>query len=372
MRITCSKAELFKGIQTVQNIVSTKTTLPILSHILMEAKDNQLRLASTDLETGIECLIPVKVIEKGGITVPARKIGEIVRDLPDAEVNLTVKDQTITLDCEKGVFKISGLEREDFPEIPQLAEKRSFVLKQEILKGMLKKTSFAVSHDETRYALNGIFFVIKDNKLKLVATDGRRLAYVERKVKMPPGLEGEVIVPTKAANEISRILDEGSGELKIVLGDNQIAFHLDNIKLISRLIEGHFPDYQKVIPKKCKEKVIIKREPFLSALKRVSVLTSEKANSVRFDISQNKILLSTTASEIGEAKEELDLDYAGEEIGVAFNPVYMLDFLKNEEEENIYLEVTDSLSPGLMRPDISGAGKSNEQKSLYVIMPMKL
>ena len=257
MKVVCSKINLSKGIQTVQNIVSTKTTLPILSHILLETKENQLRLASTNLETGIECFIPAKILYKGGITVPARKIGDIVRELPDAEVNITTKDKMVTLDCQKGIFKIAGLGKEDFPELPQLEGKRSFTLRQDILKEMLKKTSFAVSHDETRYALNGIFFVIKDNKLKLVATDGRRLAYIERKVKLPQGMEGEVIVPAKTSNEISRILDEGKGELKIILGENQIAFHLDNIRLISRLIEGHFPDYQKVIPKKSKEKIFL-------------------------------------------------------------------------------------------------------------------
>ncbi len=372
MRIICSKADLFKGIQTVQNIVSTKTTLPILSHILLETKENQLRLVSTNLETGIECLIPAKILEKGGITVPARKIGEIVRELPEAEVNLTVKDKIIILDCQRGVFKIAGLGKEDFPKLPQLEEKKSFTLRQDILKEMLRKTSFAVSHDETRRALNGIFFVIKENKLKLVATDGRRLAYIERRIKIPRGVEGEAIVPVKASNEVSRILDEGKGELKIILGENQIAFHLDNIRLVSRLIEGHFPEYQKVIPEKCKERIVLTREPFLLALKRVSVLTSEKSNSVRLDISKNRILLTTTASEVGEAREELDLNYEGEEISVAFNPVYMLDFLKNEEEERIYLELTDSLSSGLMRAAVSDKEQTSEEKYLYVIMPMKL
>ncbi len=372
MKIVCSKFDLSKGIQTVQNVVSTKTTLPILSHILMETKENQLRLASTDLETGIECLIPAKILEEGGITVPARKLGEIVRELPESEVNITVNEKIITLDCQKGVFKFSGLGREDFPELPQLEEKRSFTLRQDILKEMFKKTSFAVSHDETRYALNGTFFVIRDNKLKLVATDGRRLAYIERGVKLPQNLETEVIVPTKASNEVSRILDEGKGDLKIILGENQIAFQLDNIRLVSRLIEGHFPDYQKVIPKKHKERIMLEREPFLLALKRVAVLTSEKSSSVRLDISKNRMLLTTTSPEVGEAREELVLDYEGEDISVAFNPVYMISFLKNEGEEKIYLELTDSLSPGLMRPAGSDRGRSAEEKYLYVIMPMKL
>jgi len=369
MRIVCSKSDISKGIQVVQNIVSGKTTLPILSHILLETRGDQLCLSSTDLETGIECLIPV---ETGGITVPARKIGDIVRELPEAEVNLTVKDKMITLKCRKGVFKIAGLEKEDFPALPQLKKEKSFTLRQEVLKNMLKRTSFAVSHDEARYALNGILFVIKENKLKLVSTDGRRLAYIERKVQIPEDVEGEVIVPTKASNELSRILDEGKGDVDIILGENQIAFHLDDIVLVSRLIEGHFPDYQKVIPKKCKEKVILKREPFLLALKRVSVLTSEKSSSVRLDICENRILLATAASEVGEAREELDLDYEGEEISVAFNPAYMLAFLKNEEEEEVCLELIDSLSPGLIRPVIADKKRSGEEKYLYVIMPMKL
>lgn len=372
MKIVCSKLDLSRGIQTVQNVVSTKTTLPILSHILLETRENQLRLASTDLETGIECLIPARILEEGGITVPARKIGEIVRELPETEVNITLNDKIITLDCQKGVFKFAGLGREDFPELPQLEEKKSFTLREDVLKEMFKKTSFAISHDETRYALNGTFFVIRDNKLKLVATDGRRLACIERAIKLPPNVESEVIVPTKASNELSRILDEGKGELKVVLGENQIAFHLDKIRLVSRLIEGHFPDYRKVIPKKYKERVVLAREPFLLALKRVAVLTSEKSSSVRLDISKNRMLLTTTAPEVGDAREELVLDYEGEDVSVAFSPGYMLDFLKNEEEEKIYLELTDSLSPGLMRPAISAEGRSAEEKYLYVIMPMKL
>lgn len=372
MKVVCSKADLSKGIQTVQNVISTKTTLPILSHILLETKDKQLRLVSTDLETGIECLVPARILEPGGISVPARKIGEIVRDLPEAEVHLSVKEGMITIDCQKGVFKISGLEKDDFPELPRLEEKKSFTLRQNILKKMLRKTSFTVSHDETRRAITGTFFAIKENKLKLVATDGRRLAYIERKAEIPQGLEGEVIVPVKASNEISRLLEEAEKEIKIILGENQIAFHLDNTKLISRLIEGHFPEYQKVIPKKPVEKVVLNREPLLLALKRVSVLTSEKSSSVRLDISKNKILLTTTAPEIGNAREELDLDYEGKEISVAFNPLYMLDFLKNEEEEKIYLELTDALNPGLMRPVISDKERPLEEKYLYVIMPMKL
>lgn len=372
MKVICSKTDLFRGIQTVQNIISAKTTLPILSHLLLETKENQLRLVSTDLETGIACLVPAEVLEPGGIAVPARKIGEIVRDLPETGVHLDVKEGVITINCQKGVFKIAGLERDDFPELPQPKEDKSFTLRRGVLKEMLKKTSFAVSRDETRRALTGIFFIIEEGKLKLVATDGRRLACIERKVEIPPGVEGEVIVSFKASNEVFHLLDEGEKKIKIVLGENQIAFYLDDTKLISRLIEGHFPEYHKVIPKKPKEKVVLTREPFLLALRRVSVLTSEKFSSVRLDVSKNKILLTTTAPEIGDAKEELDLDYKGGEISVAFNPVYMLDFLKNEEEEKICLELTDALNPGLMRPVISDKERSEEEKHLYVIMPMKL
>lgn len=372
MEVVCSKTNLVKGIQTVQNIISTKAALPILSHILLETKNKQLRLVSTDLETGIECFIPANILKPGGITIPARKIREIVRELPEAEVSLSVKEGMITINCQKGVFRIAGLEKDDFPELPQLEEKRSFTLRSDTLKEMLKKTSFAVSYDETRRALTGIFFVIKKNRLKLVATDGRRLACIERKINIPPGVEGEVIVSLKASNEISRLLCEGGKEIKVIIGKSQITFYLDNTRLISRLIEGHFPEYQKVIPEKSKERVVLTREHFLLALKRVSVLTSEKSNSIRLDVSRNKILLTTTAPEIGDAKEELDLDYEGEEISVAFNSAYMLDFLKNEEEERVCLELTDALSPGLMRPAISSKERPGEGKYLYVIMPMKL
>ncbi len=372
MKVICSKADLSKGIQTVQNIISTKTTLPILSHLLFETKNNQLRLVSTDLETGIECFVPAEILEPGGIAVPARRIGEIVRDLPETEVQLSVKEGMVIINCQKGVFKIAGLGKADFPELPTLEEKKSFTLNQDILKRMLKKTSFAVSRDETRRALTGIFFIVKENKLKLVSTDGRRLAYIERRVEIPSGIEGEVIVSIKASNELSRLLEEGDKKIKIIFGENQIAFHLNHTRLVSRLIEGHFPEYEKVISKKSREKIILNREPFLLALKRVAVLTSEKSSSVRLDISKNKILLTTTAPEIGDAKEELNLDYKGEDLNVAFNPLYMLDFLKNEEEDKVCLELIDALNPGLMRPDISDKKRSLEEKYLYIIMPMKL
>lgn len=372
MKVICSKSDLSKGIQVVQNIISTKTTLPILSHILLETKGKQLRLASTDLDMGMECLVPARILREGGITVPARKIGEIVRELPEANIDITIKDEIATIDCGKGVFKIIGLEKDNFPKLPQLEDKKGIILKQDILKEMLKKTSFAVSNDETRRALNGIFFVIKENKIKLVATDGRRLAYIERRVDIPPDMENEVIVPIRASNEVSRIIDEGGGEVKIIITENQITFHLDNTRFISRLIKGNFPDYQKVIPEKFKERVILAREPFLSALKRVSVFTSEKFSSVKLDITKNKILFTTTAPEIGEAKEELDLDYEGGDISAAFDPSYMLDFLKNEKKEKICLELTDSLSPCLMKPFIPDEEQSLKKEYLYVLMPIKL
>lgn len=372
MKVICSKADLFKGIQTVQNIISAKITLPILSHLLLETKGNQLRLVSTDLETGIACLIPAEVIESGGIAIPARTIGGVIRDLPDADVRLSVKKGVITINCQKGIFKIAGLEKDSFPELPQIKEGKSFTLRQDTLKEMLRKTSFAVSHDETRRALTGIFFIIKKGKLRLVATDGKRLVYIERKIDILPGVEREIILSFKASNEMSHLLGEGEKEVKIILGENQVAFHLNGTKLISRLIEGHFPEYRKVIPTKPKERISLIRKPFLLALKRVSVLTSKQSSSVRLDVSKDKLLLTATAPEVGDAREELDLDYEGGEISIAFNPIYMLDFLKNEEEEKVCLELTDALNPGLMRPVITDKERSREEKHLYVIMPMKL
>ncbi len=181
MNINCSKSELAKGIQIVQGAISSKTTLPILSNLLLETQESELHLAATDLEVGIECLVPAKVIEPGGITVPARKIGEIVRELPEAEVNITTKNSSVTLECQKSVFNINGLGKEDFPQIPKLEKENSFTFKQEFLKEMLKRTSFAVSREETTRALNGILFSISENELKLVATDGRRLAHIKKK-----------------------------------------------------------------------------------------------------------------------------------------------------------------------------------------------
>ncbi len=364
MKIKTSKGPLLKAIQTLQNVVSVKATLPILSNFLIETQKGKVHMAATDLDVGISLTFPPTTIdEEGSITVPSKRFVDIVRDLPDGEINITVrKNNSISIESQKCFFKIMGLPKEEFPKLPKLHEKESITLNQQLLKNMLNLTSFAVSHDETRYILNGVLFVAKGKNIRFVATDGRRLALIEKEFELPQGFEKKVIIPIKAIQELTRGLGD-EGVVKIIFGENQISFQFDNIVLISRLIEGEFPDYEQVIPKEGKGRINIDREKFLWAAKRVAILTSPDSQSIKLDLFKDKLIFSKNSPDMGEAKEEIDIEHKGQEFSVGFNPQYLIDVLKNIKDQDISLELTGPESPGIIRA---------AQNYIYIILPMQL
>ena len=363
MKIVCDRQELLKGIQYVQNTISSRATLPILSNILLKAEQARLTLAGTDLEVGIICQIPVSVEEEGGITLPAKKFGDIVKELPETEVSLHAKkNNMVSIECGKAFFRIAGLPKEDFPKFPPFGDKEILTMPQEILQSMLQRTSFAMSFDETRYVLNGILFKVGEGKVTLVATDGRRLALVEKTLEAPTKEAFEMIIPTKAVQELNRLL-KNRGDLQVYKKDNQVRFDFGEVSLISRLVEGEFPNYQQVIPKETEEKISVDREEFLRATRRASLLTSQESQSVKFDLLKNKMVVSKTSSELGEAREELDAAYQGKEFSIGFNPHYLIDGLKNLEQKEIHLEVEGPEKPGVIR---------TKDRFVYIILPMQL
>ena len=364
MKIMCKKEDLVNGINTVQNAVSTKSTLPILSNILLDASNDILTLTGTDLDMGIMCKVPVKVSEPGALTIPAKKFADIIKELPDAEITIiTKKNNTFTISCKTAVFKIMGLPKEDFPKFPDFKNKKTAKLEQAVLKNMISMTSFAVSKDETRYILNGVFFVIKDGVVKLVATDGRRLAMMEMEVAIPKAMDEHVIVPTKTMQELNKNLSDG-GEVEVIFSENQILFNLGETVIISRLIEGEYPDYDQVIPKEGKNKVSVNREDLLLATKRVGLLTNLGSQAIQFDIHKNGVVISKNSPDIGEAKEELGASYSGSDLSIGFNPAYIIDVLKNIKDEGVVLELgTSAEKPGVIR---------TKDKYIYVVLPMQL
>ncbi len=362
MRFKVDKSDLLNGIQVVQNIVTGRATLPILSNILLETQANNLRLIATDLDIGISCVVSVNIIEEGAITLSAKRFSDIIKELPDSQVDIVVKkNNQVDIECEKCKFKLMGLPKDEFPKFPEFKDKEAIPIEQSILKEMLELTSFAVSHEETRYILNGILLEIKDELIRIVATDGRRLALRENHLTTPTKKEIKVIIPIKAIQELNRNL-KTEGEVLLVLGANQILFDIDKTLIVSRLIEGEFPNYSQVIPKPVENKLVLNRENFLSAIRRANLLSTPDFQAIKFEVFKNKMVISKSTPDVGESREELDMNYIGKELIVGFNPHYLIDVLKNLPEEEISLELTDADKPGVIR----------SQGYLYLVLPMRI
>jgi len=363
MRIKIEKRPLLKATQILQNVISTKATLPILSNFLIETQKGKLHLAATDLDIGISLNIDVEIVEEGGISVPAKRFFDIIRDLPEGKLDITArKNNSVSIESEKCFFKLMGLPREEFPKAPKLHEKESIVLEQPLLRNMLNLTSFAVSRDETRYILNGVFFVVKGKSIRLVATDGRRLAMIKKELDSAAEFKKEVIVPIKAIQELMRNLaDEGT--VKIAFAENQISFQFGSITLTSRLIEGQFPNYEQVIPKEGKNKIVLGREKLLWAAKRVSNLTSPDSQSIKIGLFKDKLIFFKNSPDMGEAKEEIDIEHKGSEFSVGFNPHYLIDALKSLKDPNVSLELSGPENPGVIRA---------QDNYIYIVLPMQL
>jgi len=377
MKVVLNRSDLLKGVSTVQSAVAAKNTMPILANVLLEAKDKKLEFVATDLDMGIRCSVPAEVVEKGSITINAKKLADIVRELPEASVDIEIdENHKIILVCQKSQFKVHGLPKDDFPILPEVKKDKVFKIKGSLLQEMIHKTIFAVSTDETRYVLNGVYFQVEGGKLKMVATDGHRLAYIHKKLEGKGEDKANVIIPTKTLNELLKAISDSSKSkegkekdedtiVEVVATDNQIKFTLQGIEIISRLIEGQFPNYEQVIPKDSDKKIEASTSELAAATKRVAILTSEKSNSIRYQIKAGKISISSKTPDMGEAKEEIDVIYKGEEISIAYNAKYVLDVLKNVGTEKVSIELTQPLSPGILRP-------SGDADYLCVIMPMRV
>src|SRR5580693_604500 len=368
MNLTIAKEQLIHGLQSVQNIVSTRTTLPILSNVLLRAGDNKLEFTATDLDVSVACSVEANVKKKGASTVPVKKFFGIVRELGSPEIELEVDEKNAcSVRAGASFYKIHGLSADEFPPVQTLKDEKKIILPQEKFRGMLRKTSFAISSDESRYVLNGIFISLKEHKMTMVATDGRRLALVDEEVDIPETSQGEFIIPTKTVNELNRLLGE-KGDIEICFTENQVAFTLKDDKgfsilIISKLVEGNYPNYRQVIPAEAKERIALGREEFLHALKRAEIMTSEKSNSVKLTFGKNNLAITANSPEVGEARESLAVNYKGPEMAIAFNPKYMIDPLNALANEEVFLELIDELSPGVLK--INGP-------FLYVVMPMRL
>jgi DNA polymerase-3 subunit beta len=375
MKFTVERDALAAGLQQVMNIVGTKLTMPILSNVLIEAAadQNQIVFSTTNLDLGMRCAVAAQVVQPGNITLPVKKFASIVKVLPDQEVHFELEGEVLVrLSSGSSHFKILGLAADDFPKLPQLSIDQKIEVNQKQLAHMLKSISYAQSRDENRYILNGVYFLAEDNSIHFIATDGRRLALVSQET---PGcnFQKNVIVPAKTIAELERTLGVGES-VQILMADKQIAFLVDvesghgggiceNIYIVSKIIEGKYPNYKQVIPSSSDYRVRLDREQLLSVVQRVALVADEKNYSVRLKLSDHLLEVSAKSSVYGEARENLPIIYGEECVEIAFNPQFLVDPLKVLANEEVFFEFKNELSPGII--------KTNDT-FLCVIMPLRI
>ena len=371
MKFIIAKPIIFKTLSHLQNIVDKKNTLPILSNILIEADNNKLTLSSTDMDISITETVNCNVLESGSTTINAQLIYDIIRKLSDtSEIEVISNDgKLLTLRSSGSRFSLACLPKEDFPIIETTNDGNKIKAKSEILFKLIDKTKFAISNEETRYFLNGLYCNItkenNNNFITFVGTDGHRLAkFSSQNNELNTEIPG-VIIPKKTINELSKLLSESTDEIELDISANKIIFYFDNLILVSKLIDGNFPDYKRVIPNNNENNLIVKRTNLLSAVDRVSTIANEKSPVIKFKLLKNLINMSTINNENSTATEDLEAIYDGDEIEIGFNSKYVMDILNNLEEEDVTLSFKDSSSP------IIAKEKSNPDL-IYVLMPMRV
>ena len=364
MRITGNKALILEAVQSVIGAVGAKNTLPILSNILIEAKKQESQFSATDLDIGITYTTKdIQCIEEGSVTIPAKRTLDIIKELPNDTIEITAKkNNTVLLECKDISFKILGIPKDEFPTIPGLKNQEPYTITQQELRNLLTATSFAMSSDETRYILNGICLVVSKNTTKAVATDGRRLAIATIKNNTSFKKEEKAVIPSKAVGELIKTLKDEK-TIDIFFSDKQIKFQTENTGILSRLIEGEFPNYEQAIPKEHETKLTINKEALQSAVKRASLLTTQESQAIKLQLSKNRLVISKSTPEVGETKEELPAEYAGPEMTTGFNPTYLQDVLKTIKQEKVSIEFTGTEKPAVIRQG---------SEYVYIVLPMQV
>lgn len=371
MKLTIKKEEILKGLQRIQGVVEKKNTMPILSNMLLTADNNGIEIVATDLEIGLRGRYAAMVEKPGSVTVSAKKMYEIVRELPSEDVQIKVEDGNwVKITSGPAQFKLVALPKEEYPSLPDVAEEGMIAIEGETLREMIKKTLYSVGENDARYVLNGLFVQMTQAKnglnIRMVGTDGHRLSMIDRVIDAKHK-EDSMIIPKKAMMELRRLLEEdaSTAELRIGFSKNHALFKRDGLVMVSKLIDGNYPNYLQVVPAKSTKKVAVSKDVFTHAVKRVSILSKEKTNAVKLQLEKGSLVLSTNNPEVGEASEELPVDYKGEGIAIGFNSRYLMEVLTAMDRANITLELNDPLSPCLI---------TEEGDDMYkcVVMPMRV
>ena len=374
MDFEIEKREFLKGLSLIQGIAGRKTTLPILTHVLLESKKGSVQLTGTDLEIGIREELSGKVYQEGSASVSAKKLYEIVRELPDENIHIQKKEnQWIRIQCGKSIFNLSGLDPEEFPALPTYREDYFSQLPIPLISEMIEKTVFAASNEESRYHLNGVLFLQNKQggkeRLRMVATDGHRLSLIDRETPSVRGIEKGVIVPKKGVLELKRVVsDKEEGEVGIYFDPTHGFLKIGKSLIVIRLIDGEFPEYEQVIPKENDKKITVDKERVYGCLRRVSTMTSERGEGIKLSIKDHSIELSTFNQDFGDAREEVDVTYEGSSFEIGFNSRYLLEALNVMGTSEVVIELKDEGSPGIIKP----LSSTETTDQVCIIMPMRI
>ncbi len=364
MKFIVSRQELATLIRKIQNVVPQNAPLPILSHFLIEAVNDELIFTATDLTVGARCTVKAaKIFEEGSLSIPSKRFFQLIRELTDSTIEITSEEGVMAeIKAGSSRFRLHGMDKNDYPALPDLAEATHFTIPSETLREVLFRTAFAVSKEDNRYVLTGVLMRIQNKTALFVGTDGKRLSKTETAVDLPADFSGEFILPLKAVDEILKLLSE-SEEATIYLTDDKVAIEVGDTLLISKLLSGEYPDFQQILATKSEVNLTLHREELITLLKQISLFTAEVSQSVRFTFLPGELLLTANSADIGEGKVSMPVHYTGDKLDIAFNPHYFLDILRHSKDETVQLGISDSYNPGNI---------TDSTKSRFILMPMRL
>jgi DNA polymerase-3 subunit beta len=364
MKAVVSKSDLVAMIGKLQSIVASKPAIPILANVLIEAVDDQVIVSASDLSVSMRCYMESKVVEEGSISLPAKKLFLLIRELTSPQIKISSSASEIAeITTGTSVFKINGMNKAEFPTLPDLNGSPEIVLPCSVLKEMLYKTAFSAAREDNRYMLNGVQLTIANQKASFIGTDGKRLAKATTAIQCDNTVNGQYVIPLKAVEEMLKILEDTDTPANILLTSDKISMEIGSQILIAKLLSGQFPDVERVIPANVAHNFAIHREELMSLLRQVSLFTSDSSSSVRFSFETGQLHLSATSSDVGEGRVSMPVDYAGPRFEIAFNPYYFLDILRHSKDETFRFGLNDPHNPGLI---------TDSTQAIYVIMPMRL
>ena len=364
MKAVVSKVDLVNVIGKIQSIVASKPAIPILANVLLEAIDDQLIISGTDLTVSMRCFMEAKVVEEGSIALPAKRFFQLAREITSPQIKISAQTNEIAeITTGTSVFKINGMNKAEFPHLPDLTGSPEITLPNNELKRLLSKTAFSAAREDSRYMLNGVLVQISRQNATFIGTDGKRLAKTFSSIAVDPSLQGTYVIPLKAVEEMIKMLDESDAKATLSLAHDKVSLENGPLTLITKLLSGQYPDVERVIPSRLAHQFAVHREELIALLRQVSLFTSDGNGSVRFSFETGQLQLSAMSSEIGEGRVSMPVDYSGSKLEIAFNPYYFLDILRHSNDETVRFGLNDAHNPGLITDSTS---------ALFVIMPMRL